>query len=330
MGPRPAVAQVRRAVRTSLATSVRELTTAKVLVACSGGADSLALAAAVAFEAPRVDVAAGLITVDHGLQDGSAARAAEVAAIGRELGLDPVRVVRVEVGGPGGPEAAARRARYGALTEAAEALDAQVLLGHTRDDQAETVLLGLGRGSGPRSIAGMLPASGRYLRPLLAISRQTTRAACDALGLSPWDDPHNADPRFRRVRIRHELLPLAEDVLGGGVAAALARTAQQLRQDLDALDALAAAEVSRRRTEAGGLSGLAGLATSPVAIRSRVLRGWALAGGVPHLFAAQLDALDALVVGWHGQGPCQLPGGFQAVRSSGTLMLLPPSTASGE
>ena len=147
---------------------------------------------------------------------------------------------RVRVGAAGGPEAAARAARYRALADAAGDGTA-VLLGHTLDDQAETVLLGLGRGSGPRSIAGMRPVDGRWLRPLLGVRRETTRAACTAEQLAYRDDPHNADPRFTRVRLRREVLPLLEDTLQGGVAAALARTAELLRDDLDALDDLAAA-----------------------------------------------------------------------------------------
>jgi tRNA(Ile)-lysidine synthase len=235
MGPQPAVAAVRLAVRRAL-----DGLDGTVLVACSGGADSLALAAATAFEAPRAGLRAGLITVDHGLLPGSAAQAARVAAIGYELGLDPVEVVVVTVGAGGGPEAAARTARYAALDATAEALQARILLGHTLDDQAETVLLGLGRGSGPRSIAGMRAVDGRRLRPLLGLRRGDTEAACAALGLEPWSDPQNADPSFQRVRLRREVLPLLEDVLQGGVAQSLARTAALVREDLDALDAMAA------------------------------------------------------------------------------------------
>jgi len=234
-GLAPEVAAVRVAVRRLLA----EVRPAGVLVACSGGADSVGLAAATAFEAPRLGVPAGLVTVDHGLQPGSAAWAAETAELGRGLGLDPVLVRRIDVGTAGGPEAAARAARYAALAEAAG--DRAVLLAHTLDDQAETVLLGLGRGSGPRSIAGMRPVDGRWLRPLLGIRRETTRAACAAGHLPYRDDPHNADPRFTRVRLRAEVLPRLEDALQGGVAEALARTAELLRDDLDALDGLAAA-----------------------------------------------------------------------------------------
>jgi tRNA(Ile)-lysidine synthase len=231
----PAVAAVRVAVRRLLA----EVRPGGVLVACSGGADSVALAAATAFEAPRLGVPAGLVTVDHGLQAGSTGRATAAADLGRRLGLDPVLVCPAEVGTAGGPEAAARAARYAALDAARG--DRAVLLGHTLDDQAETVLLGLGRGSGPRSVAGMRPVDGGWLRPLLGVRRAQTRAACAAEDLPVWDDPHNADPRFTRARLRAEVLPLLEDVLAGGAAEALARTAELLRDDLDALDALAAA-----------------------------------------------------------------------------------------
>ncbi|GAA5007287.1 tRNA lysidine(34) synthetase TilS [Actinopolymorpha pittospori] len=240
MGPHPAVAAVRVAVRRSVA----DLAPGSwILVACSGGADSTALAAATAFEAPRAGFQAGAVTVDHGLQPGSDERARAVADVLRGLGLRPVEAVRVDVTGGGGPEAAARRARYAALDEAADRLGAcAVLLGHTRDDQAETVLLGLARGSGARSLAGMPPRSvrgGRYRRPLLALTRSTTEAACEAEGLRPWADPHNSDPSYARSRVRQQVLPLLERELGPGVAAALARTADLLRDDADALDAWA-------------------------------------------------------------------------------------------
>jgi tRNA(Ile)-lysidine synthase len=326
-GLAPAVAAVRVAVRRML-TEVRP---AGVLVACSGGADSVALAAATAFEASRLGVRAGLVTVDHGLQDGSAEWAEVAAELGRRLGLDPVLVRRVTVGTGGGPEAAARTARYTALTAAAateavaeppgSGVGWAVLLGHTLDDQAETVLLGLGRGSGPRSIAGMRPVDGRWLRPLLGVRRATTREACAAEHLAYRDDPHNDDPRFTRVRLRAEVLPLLEDVLQGGAAEALARTAELLRDDLDALDTLAAVALTAttRPAAGGGGAGLDAvrLAGYPRAIRTRVLRTWA---GAP-LTAAQLGALDALVADWHGQGPVALPSGRVVHRASGMLHL---------
>jgi tRNA(Ile)-lysidine synthase len=327
-GLAPPVAAVRVAVRRLLA----EVRPAGVLVACSGGADSVALAAATAFEAPRLAIPAGLVTVDHALQEDSAGWAGETAELGRALGLDPVLIRRVDVGTAGGPEAAARAARYRALADAAADSGAgwAVLLAHTLDDQAETVLLGLGRGSGPRSIAGMRPVDGRWLRPLLGVRRGTTRAACAAERLAYRDDPHNADPRFTRVRLRTEVLPLLEDVLQGGVAAALARTAQLLRDDLDALDDLAAAltpatpatatpatATPATATPATATLAAGELARHPRAIRTRVLRNWV---GVP-LSAVQVRALDALVADWHGQGPVALPSGLEVRRTSGMLHL---------
>jgi tRNA(Ile)-lysidine synthase len=308
VGPDPAVAAVRAAVRPGL--------TGPVLVACSGGADSLALAAAVAFEAPRAGVVAGAVTVDHGLQAGSGERAGVTADLLRGLGLDPVLVRRVEVGTAGGPESAARDARYAALDAAAVEHGARIALGHTRDDQAETVLLGLGRGSGPRSLAGMATTRGHLWRPLLDLPRATTRAACSALGLPVWDDPHNTDPAFTRVRVRTEVLPLLEQVLGGGVAGALARTAALLREDTEALDALAAAVPDP--------TDCAALAALPAAVRRRVLRRWLLGHGVPDLAAVHLQSVDALVVAWRGQGRVDLPGGAGVVRASGRLALQGP------
>jgi tRNA(Ile)-lysidine synthase len=232
------------------------------------------------------------------------------------MGFDPVEVVTVDVGTDGGPEAAARTARYAALDASATALGADVLLGHTLDDQAETVLLGLGRGSGPRSIAGMRPIDGRYRRPFLNVRRATTEAACEALGLTPWDDPHNADPAYQRVRLRREVLPLLDDVLQGGVAEALARTAALVRDDVDALDELAA-------HHAGDVLDAEELEALPAAIRTRVLRAWARAAGTAPLTAEHTRALDGLITDWHGQGPIDLPGGFAAVRASGRLTMRP-------
>jgi tRNA(Ile)-lysidine synthase len=328
-GPDPAVAQLRSAVRPGLRDGGRP-----ILVACSGGADSVALAAAVAFEAPRAGVPAGAVTVDHGLQEGSAARAEATAGLLRGLGLEPVCVVRVAVGTAGGPEGAARTARTAALTELAAAHGARIALGHTLDDQAETVLLGLGRGSGPRSVAGMVEHRPPFWRPLLGVRRATTRAACAAQGLPVWDDPWNADPAYTRARLRAEVLPLLEEVLGGGVAPALARTAAQLREDLDALDALADAELARLRTvapPAGALAALpaGALAALPTALRRRVLRGWLCAGAVPDLQAVHLTAVDALLTRWRGQGRVDLPGGAGVVRASGSLVLLAAEDPAG-
>jgi tRNA(Ile)-lysidine synthase len=235
---------VRRAVRQALAALPDAARRAPVLVAWSGGADSTALLAAACDVAPgRVHAA----VVDHGLQEGSAERSAALVAEVRARGV-PAAVHAVTVDGPGGLEAAARRARYAALRAARPHPDSPVLLGHTLDDQAETVLLGLGRGSGARSLAGMAEWDPPWLRPLLGLPRGVTRAACRAQHLAVWDDPQNADRRFTRVRLRHEVLPLLEEVLGGGVAEALARTAAQLRDDGEALDAAADDLLTRATT----------------------------------------------------------------------------------
>ncbi len=319
MGPHPAVAAVRRAVRECVSDIPPGGLT---LAACSGGADSLALSAALAFAAPRLRLRAGAVTVDHGLQPGSAERADRVARVLSDLGLDPVECVRVEVGHSGGPEAAAREARYAALGAAAgRANAAAVLLGHTLDDQAETVLLRLGRGSGSRSLAGMRTRAGCYRRPLLGIRRSVTVAACSALGLRPWDDPHNFDPAFTRARIRHEALPALERALGPGVAAALARTAAQLRADDEALTEWASREAERLRGSDTGLD-CAALVSLPPAVRSRVLHNAAVAAGCPAgaLSAQHVHQLERLLTSWHGQRWIDMPAGIRAVRRYGKLL----------
>ncbi|MEV8509515.1 tRNA lysidine(34) synthetase TilS [Actinoplanes sp. NPDC051475] len=311
----PPVATVRAAVR-------RELTAGPVLVACSGGADSLALAAATAFVAPRRGASAGLVTVDHQLQEGSAARAAAVAEWGRSAGFDPVEVATVDVGGrAGGPEAAAREARYEAISSFAERIGcATVLLGHTRDDQAETVLLALARGAGPRGLAGMPRRRGIFVRPLLEVSRADTRKACAALGLVAWEDPHNSDPAYARSRVRGEALPAVVAALGDGVVANLARTASLVAADVAYLDAVASEALAAVRS-AAGISILA-LAALPAAIRSRVLHAWAAELGAPGaaLSHRHVAALDALVTRWHGQGPTALPAGILVARRADDLV----------
>jgi tRNA(Ile)-lysidine synthase len=290
-----------------------------VAVACSGGADSLALAAAAVHAGHRRALRVHGLVVDHGLQDDSAAVARQAAATLVELGCDQVQVLAPVVAGRGGPEAAARKARYAALRGALPVPDALILLGHTRDDQAETVLLGLGRGSGPRSIAGMRPLDPPWARPLLDVPRITTADACAALGLRPWSDPHNSDPRFTRVRLRAEVLPLLEDVLRGGVTDALARTAAQVREDCDALDALAGELLARSR-DADELDCKV-LADAHPAIRRRALRRWLLDSGVRELTDPQLRAVDGLTGSWRGQGGVWLTGALVAQRVDGRLRL---------
>ena len=323
-GPDPAVAATRLAVRQHLADLPAGAT---VLVACSGGPDSVALAAALAFEAPRSGVRGGAVVVDHGLQERSAEVAEDAAAVCREMGLDPVDVVRADVRTSGaGLEADARAARYAAIERAADRVGAaMVLIGHTRDDQAEQVLLGLSRGSGARSLSGMPVRRDRFVRPLLALPRATTLAACAAYGIEPWVDPHNSDDSFRRVRARRLLATLESD-LGPGFAAALARSADLLREDADYLETLA---VRARADLPAGPGGdgvdLEALAALPRAIRTRVWRLLAAEAGAPlaDVSAAHVESLDALLTSWHGQGPLHVPGGIAVARTAGAIVFSP-------
>lgn len=235
----------------------------RLCVALSGGADSLALTAG----AIRTGAQVTALIVDHQLQEGSTQVAHHAAEQARQLGCADALVIPIIITDEEGVgmEAAAREARYAAL----DMLRAgqPVLLGHTQDDQAETLLLGLVRGSGPRAIAGMLPWEEPWGRPLLGLRRADTRAACAEHDIDVWDDPQNSDPAFTRVRVRHQLLPLLRDISGGDVVPGLARTAQLVREDTLQLDAQAAALLNS--IPAGLLSteqcGESGAASSPVA-----------------------------------------------------------------
>jgi tRNA(Ile)-lysidine synthase len=315
----PAIADVRRAVRAVLPPD------GLVLVALSGGADSLALAAATAFEAPRARVRAGAIVVDHGLQAGSAEVAAAAAQQATDLGMEPVRVVAVTVANAStgsGPEAAARAARYSALDAAiADTGAGAVLLGHTLDDQAESVLLGLARGSGATSLQGMALRNGRYLRPLLGIRRTQTRQFCEDAGLAWWDDPHNTDPRYARVRTRQIVLPTLERELGPGVAEALARTADQLREDSEALDAMVLEFIEEivEPAEAGIAVSVGALLANPAALRQRIIRFVVESEFGISLQRSHTLAVGRLVTDWHGQKTLDLPG-VRVKRQDGMLV----------
>ncbi|GAA2382086.1 tRNA lysidine(34) synthetase TilS [Gordonia cholesterolivorans] len=281
----------------------RHLDDDAVCVALSGGADSLALTAA----AIRAGLTVHAVVIDHRLQTGSAAVAARAAETAREVGASAeVREVTVE--GAGGLEAAARRARYAALGEARDARP--VLLGHTLDDQAETVLLGLARGSGARSIAGMREWSAPWGRPLLGVRRADTREACAGWRLPVWDDPHNDDPRFTRVRIRKEVLPLLDEVIGGGAAESLARTASQLQDDADALDPPATELLEQ--CAYGRVLDVEPLRSAPAALRTRVLRGWLRSVGANDPVYRVVRSVDALITDWRGQGPVAVGGDERA------------------
>lgn len=281
-----------------------------MLIALSGGADSLALTAAIAFEAQRADVRALAVTVDHGLQEDSGAVAARAAAQAGELGL-PSEIVRVRVEEAGdGLEAAARIARYRALAAVAQQEHASAIyLGHTLDDQAETVLLGLARGAGGASLQGMAAVSGDKIRPFLAVQRQTTVAACAAQNLEPWQDPHNADPSFARVRVRERVLPLLERELGPGIAEALARTADQLREDNDAFAEMIDETIEDivEHAEAGIAVSVPALSANPAALRNRIIRHVVASEFGVSLTRVQTLEVARLVTDWAGQGPIDLP-----------------------
>ena len=331
MSLHPSVAAVRLAVRRTLADLDPGDT---VVVACSGGADSLALLAATVFEATGASWQVIGATVDHGLQQGSAEHADRVAEQMRTLGVTESVTARVSVQAPGlGPEAAAREARYAVLAEIAERFSARaVLLGHTLDDQAETVLLGLTRGSGGRALSGMRRAFEVYRRPLLDLTRADTETACLTEGIEFWTDPQNSDQGLTRVRVRTKVLPLLEEELGPGVAANLARTADLLRADTEYLDAVADAALVSALAQTwvgrgpGGLS-VTALEQLPDAIRSRVLRLAAVqAGALPaQLFHTHVVAIDRLVTDWHGQKWVELPGHVRASRSKDLLIFEPNS-----
>ena len=292
-----------------------------VCVAVSGGADSLALAYALSLEAPKLAIQLHAVTVDHQLQSASGAQAATVVVQMKSLGIETT-VAKVSVEITEGLEASARKARYAALDSVGDTLNAvAIFLGHTRDDQAESVLLGLARGSGTRSLSGMALHQGKYIRPLLSITREQTEKLCNEVSLDAWQDPHNKDAEFARVRVRTVAIPTLEKTIGPGISEALARSAELLRHDADALDAWAEREIEHLDLADLECEHLAHL---PRAIRSRIIRMAIYAAGTPSgsISAEHVASVEALIMGWSGQGPSHLPGGVKVERFSGRLSLL--------
>ncbi len=307
----PVMADVRRAVRDSW-TNLNLDKGSTIAVACSGGADSLALASAALFEGNRAEIKVIAVIVNHNLQEGSMEVALRTKGVLTEIGFDIVEIMDVVVQQNSlGMEAAARNARYGALTEFANKHSAFVtMLGHTLDDQAETVLLGLARGSGAKSIAGMptLSPDGKYLRPLLGITRKETVSYCEDLGLDYWSDPQNLDTKFSRVKVRLNVLPVLEAELGPGIASALSRTAEILQDDLEYLEAQAAEAFSSvaKTTNNSVVIDTEGLENLPKALATRVIhKSLSLLGTEPA--KVQIDSVMELVTNWHGQKPLTLP-----------------------
>jgi tRNA(Ile)-lysidine synthase len=311
-----ALVEVRSAVRPHLATlSAGD----RILVAVSGGADSLALAGALLAESKELLITCIGVTIDHQLQDGSDIQARKVINQLERIGFSEVISQEVTVDQSAGLESGARDARYAALHAIADQRDViQIYLGHTRDDQAESVLLGLARGSGARSLSGMAAVNGKIIRPLLSVTREVTEQACKDLGLDAWSDPHNFNTEFSRVRVRTQVLPVMEKEIGPGIAEALARTASLLRDDADALDQLT--EMTAQGLDLASLE-IEFLAGLPKAIRTRLIRRAIYAQGAPmgSVTADHVSAVEALVTSWHGQGEISLPGGVKVARISGRL-----------
>jgi tRNA(Ile)-lysidine synthase len=310
--------QIRVAVRREL----EDLTPGDtVIVAASGGADSSALAAALLPECEAKSIKLIALIVDHGLQNNSADVAHEAKKELTKIGYENVEIRRIKVEVVDGVEASARRGRYAVLNDVAKIHNAAaIFLGHTKDDQAETVLLGLARGSGTRSLSGMAQRIDNYRRPLLSISRAQTEAACAEVGIKFWSDPHNQSMEYTRVRVRENILPLMEKEIGPGVADALVRSAKLLRDDADALDEWA----NEVFDELDPLSlEIDSLVLLPRAIRTRVLRKAIYLAGAPSgsLTADHIEPVESLVTAWRGQGPVSLPGGVTIARISGRLSL---------
>ena len=314
------------AIRSALRSELEKVESGeKIIVACSGGADSLALSFALSAEAKKRAIQLIAVTVDHQLQSDSGEQAKRVIEQLKSMGIEFCEIAKVKVSLTDGLEASARRARYVALDAACQRHGAKkVFLGHTRDDQAESVLLGLARGSGTRSLSAMATQSGKYVRPLLGITREHTVSACREEGLTPWNDPQNEDPKFLRSRVRTQVLPFLEEKIGPGIAAALARSAGLLRDDADALDEWAMSEFDKLDPASMDISTLTLL---PKAVRTRVIRAAIYALGAPQgsISAEHIYPIEALVTSWSGQGVVSLPGGVKAQRLSGRLSLSPPS-----
>lgn len=327
-----------------------------VLVACSGGRDSMALAAVSHIVCTSMGVRCGAVIVDHGLQAGSEQVASEAADRCHALGLGPVIMRNATVQARGeGLEAAARQARYDELCTAARESGAiAVLLAHTMDDQAETVLIGLLRSRGVDALAGMPQVFTRsgvtFARPLLTLTRDETTGLCEDLGVEYWDDPTNGDAVDGelpddyplRSRVRHDLLPAIERFAGFNVTRHFAESAQLARMDKEYLDQrsdevmgeavtavdrpASSAAVSTDTPRAGAaddtndsghgiglMIGVKRIAREPEAIRLRVIAHALSQAGV-NASAAQIAAIDRLVVDWHGQGGVSLPRGYSANR----------------
>lgn len=325
----PDVASARKAVRVSLKKLLDEQRKhahngqVRIFVGLSGGADSLALADALAFEAPKMAIRVGAIVVDHALQDGSNEVAQKACEQAKQMGLDPVYLEKVKITqSSNGLEADARKARYAAFDRVLQAEGAvRIFVAHTLNDQAETVLLGLARGSGAKSLSGMREDTGKIMRPFLKITAEQTRQVCLVRNLVPWNDPHNMDVKYRRVRVRREVMPMLEDALNPRISHALARTADLLQEDDESLMYLIDClldQMIERLSQGECIVEVAQLQQKPDGLVRKVL--WRVCQrcfGV-NLSREHVLMVSALVTQWHGQGPVFLSS-LVVVREAGKL-----------
>jgi tRNA(Ile)-lysidine synthase len=282
---------------------------ASPVVACSGGPDSVALLALVVATG-RTPVA---VHVDHGLRPGGGAEADRVAAVAARLGV-PAEAVSVTVAPGPNLEARARDARYAALHSARAAFGAaSVLVGHTADDQAETVVLNLLRGSASAGLGAMAPRRGAVVRPLLGLRRTDCEAVCAAIGVDPVRDPMNSDPAFRRVVVRDDVLPRLSEAAGRDLVPVLARQAEVLRSESDYLDELARAAwppaPDQHRADV--------LARLPLPLARRAV--WQWIGSPPPSFA---DVERVLAVARGAIRATEISGGHRVIRRRGALDLV--------
>ncbi|MFT4186925.1 MAG: tRNA lysidine(34) synthetase TilS [Micrococcaceae bacterium] len=285
---------------------------AKILVCCSGGADSMALADAISFVSQYKNWEIAAVVVNHQLQKNSTKVANKTETWLKDHGYQ-VFVRKVTIA-DGAIETNARTARYAAFEEVASEWRADIALtAHHRDDQAETVLLGLLRGSGTKSLAGIPPKRDIYGRPFLDLSKTELYAACKAENVPYWEDLSNADSITARNTIRNELLPEWEQTIGSDLKAPLARTAKICREDAEAIGVFVDIAWDKAGLNAKKL------AKYPASVRKGVLSRAALKAGTRYLSYTHLETLDSLIVRWHGQDAVPLPGKISCIRVKDTL-----------
>ncbi|MGA0083315.1 MAG: tRNA lysidine(34) synthetase TilS [Candidatus Nanopelagicales bacterium] len=293
-----------------------------ILVACSGGADSLALAWTSQVVTKRIGLNLIAVIIDHQLIKESSQVAQDAKKKCEDFGIEKVVIKQIEVKDDNdGLEAAARKARYEAFEESVNEFNAKaVLLAHTQDDQAETMLMRLTRGSGAKSLSAMKEVSGKYLRPFLHIRKQVLVDALEKENISYWQDPANTNYKFLRAKVRHELMPKLIEVLGDSAIDSLDRTSGLLKEDNEALESIALESYEKLNKELK----VQELEKLPTAIRKRVIKIAALNSGVtPGPFSFEhIEAIDALVTNWHGQGNVDLPGFIQASRVDQTIRFI--------